>query len=92
MTTHDVSRHHSSIVKYFNDFLTDRMMTSSNGNIFLITGSLWGESNGHRWIPLTKAIDVELWYFLSSAAEQMAEQTIETPGIWDAIALNMTWL
>ena len=29
-------------------------MTSSNGNLFRVTGSLWGESIGHRWIPLTK--------------------------------------
>ena len=27
------------------------MMTSSNGNIFRVTGPLWGESTGHRWIP-----------------------------------------
>ena len=34
-------------------------MTSSNGNIFLITGPLWGEFTGQRWIPFTKAwIDV----------------------------------
>ena len=31
-------------------------MTSSNGNSFRVTGPLWGESTGHRWIPLTKAI------------------------------------
>ena len=31
------------------------MMTSSNWNIFRVTGPLLGESNGHRWIPLTKA-------------------------------------
>ena len=27
------------------------MMTSSNGNIFRVTGPLWGESTGHRWLP-----------------------------------------
>ena len=27
------------------------MMTSSNGNIFPVTGPLWGESTGRRWIP-----------------------------------------
>ena len=27
------------------------MMASSNWNIFLVTGPLWGESTGHRWIP-----------------------------------------
>ena len=31
-------------------------MTSSNGNIiFCVTGRLWGESTGHRWILLIKA-------------------------------------
>ena len=39
------------------------MMTSSNGNIFHITGSLCGEFTGHRWIPRTKASDAELWCF-----------------------------
>ena len=40
------------------------MMTSSNGNIFRVTGPLCGEFNGHRWIPLTRASDVELWFYL----------------------------
>ena len=42
------------------------MMTSSNGNIFRVTGPLWGEFTRHRWIPLTKASDAELWCFLWS--------------------------
>ena len=40
------------------------MMTSSNGSIFRVTGPLCGEFTGHRWIPLTKASDAELWWFL----------------------------
>ena len=28
----------------------------------------WGESNGHRWIPQTKASDAGLWCFLWSAS------------------------
>ena len=32
-------------------------MTSSNGNIYRVTGTLWGEITGHRWIPLTKSSD-----------------------------------
>ena len=68
------------------------MMTSSKGKIFYVTGSLWGESTGHRWIPLTEASDVEHWYFPWSAPEQTVEQTIETPVIWDAIALIITSL
>ena len=33
-------------------------MTSSNGNIFRVTGPLCGEFTGHQWIPSTKASDV----------------------------------
>ena len=57
------------------------MMTSSNENNFRATGPLWGESTGNRWIPLTKASDVELWCYLSSTPEQTVEHTIETPVI-----------
>ena len=45
------------------------MMTSSNGNIFRITGPLCWEFTGLRWIPYTKDSDAELWYFLWSAPE-----------------------
>ena len=41
-----------------------KMMTSSNGYIFRVTGPLCGELTGHPWIPRTKASDVELWSFL----------------------------
>ena len=43
------------------------MMTSSNGNIFRVTGPLCGEISGHPWIPRTKASDAELRCFLWSA-------------------------
>ena len=39
------------------------MVTSSNGNIFRVTGHLCGEFTGPRWIPCTKASDAELWCF-----------------------------
>ena len=39
------------------------MMTSSNGNIFRVTGLLCGEFTGLRWIPRTKANDAEFWCF-----------------------------
>ena len=45
------------------------MMTSSNGNIFRVTGHLCGEFTGPRWIPRTQASDAELSCFLWSAAE-----------------------
>ena len=41
-------------------------MTSSNGNIFRVTSPFFGEFTGHRWIPLTKASDAELWWVLWS--------------------------
>ena len=45
------------------------MMTSSNGNIFRITGHLCGEFNSPWWIHRTKASDAELWCFLWSGSE-----------------------
>ena len=67
-------------------------MTSSNENIFRVTGRLCEEVTGHNWIPFTKASDAELLCSLWSAPDQTAEQIIETPVIWDAIALIMTSL
>ena len=69
-----------------------RTTTSSNGNIFHVFGSLWGESTCHRSIPLTKASNAELWCFLCSAPEQAVEQPVDTLLIWDATALIMTSL
>ena len=60
--------------------------------LFRVIGPLWGESTGHRWIPLIKASVAELWCFLWPAHEQTVEQTIETPVSWNAIALIMTSL
>ena len=40
---------------------------SSNGNINHVTDPLCREFTGHRWIPLIKASDAELWCFLWSA-------------------------
>ena len=48
---------------------TKSMMTSSNGNIFRVTGHLCGEFTGPRWIPREKASGAELWCFLWSASE-----------------------
>ena len=39
------------------------MMASSNGNIFRVTGPLWRESIGNRWITPTKCSDTELMIF-----------------------------
>ena len=58
-------RHHACMIRKDISFYY-HMMTSSNGNIFRVTGPLCGGFTGHRWIPLTKASDEELWYFLWS--------------------------
>ena len=45
------------------------MMTSSNGNIFCVTGHFCREFTSPRWIPRTEGSDAELWCFLWSASE-----------------------
>ena len=43
---------HSLIVRYSPRSIQQySMMTSSDGNIFSVTCTLWRESIGHRWIP-----------------------------------------
>ena len=68
------------------------MMMSSNRNIFRVTGLLRGKSTRDRWIPLTKASDAELNFLFDLRLNKMVEQTIQTPVIWDGIALIMTSL
>ena len=74
----------------YNLFLKFDMMTSSNGNIFRVTGLLRREFTGPRWIPRTKASDTELWWFLWSAPEYKAELTMARLVIWDAIVPIVT--
>ena len=66
-----------------------RGIIKGHGNIFHVTGPLWGESTGHRWIPLTKASDAELWCLLWSAwkkrlGKQSRRRWFETisPSLW----------
>ena len=63
-------------------------MTSSNGNIFRVTGPLCGEFKGHRWISLTKASDEELWCFLWSAPEQ----TVYCPACRTSLIATRFWV
>ena len=44
----------------YNEYVRLTMMTSSNENIFRVTGHLCGEFPGPRWIPHTKASNAEL--------------------------------
>ena len=57
----------------------------SNGSIFRVIGPMWGEFTGHRWIPLTKASDAELWCFFfdlrlnKRSGKQSKRMWFETP-------------
>ena len=63
------------------------MITSSHGNTFRITDSLWVESRSHLF-PLPGASNAEIWCFLCWSPERYVEQTIELLVIWDAITLS----
>ena len=55
------------MTNYVSDVPQEIMMTSSNENIFRVTGHLCGLFTGPRWIPRTKVSDAELWCFLSAS-------------------------
>ena len=82
----------NELTQYKSLQLIKSMMTSSNGNIFHVTGLLQGGPTGHWWIPPTKARDAELWCFLWCAPEQTVEQTVNMPVLWGAMALIVTSL
>ena len=70
---------------------THIMMTSSNGNIFHVTGTLCGEFTGHRWIPRTKASDAELWCFLWSATWINGWVNSREAGGWFEAPMRSLW-
>ena len=57
MYTSKIRLHSSADFRYY-------MTTASNGNIFHVTGHLYGEFTVHRWIPRTKASDVDVFFDL----------------------------
>ena len=59
---------HSPIVRWPHAGIS--MMTSSNGNIFRVTGPLWGKQPVIGGFPSQRARDAELWCFLWCAPEQ----------------------
>ena len=72
-----------------------RMMTSSNGIIFRVTGPLCGEFTGPRWIPLTKASDAEFDVFFDlHLNKRLSKQSwgwwFETPTrYYDVIVMDL---
>ena len=65
------------------------MMTSSNGNIFRVTGHLCGEFTGPRWIPCTKASDTELWCFFDLRPKKLL--TKQSWGWWFETPSHPLW-
>ena len=65
-------------------------MTSSNGNIFRVTGHLCGELTGHQWIPHTGQWRGALTFSLICAWMKV-EQTIVRLVIRDTIDLVKLW-
>ena len=67
-------------------------MTSSNGNIYRVTGPFWVESTSHRFpsqMPMTRSFGVFLW----SVPQQTVEQTIETHRAhYDVTVMNLVVL
>ena len=66
------------------------MVTSSNRSIFRVTCPWCREFGGHRWIPVTKANDAELWCFLWSAPEQTVEKQVQSVHYRDVIMSTIT--
>ena len=63
--------------------MTVIMMLSSNGNIFRVTGPLWGESNGDRWIPITRSMTQSFEVFVDLClSKQSRRRRFETPSLW----------
>ena len=75
------------------------MMTSSNGNIFRVTGPLCGEFTCPRGIPRTKASDAELQFFFDLRPNKLLSKQswgwwIETPShpLWRHLNGAIFWL
>ena len=65
------------------------MMTSSNGNLFRVTGHLCGEFTGLRWIPRTKASDAGLWCFLWHVPDKRLSK--QSWGWWSETQSGSLW-
>ena len=65
------------------------MMTSSNGNIFRVTGPLCGEFTGDRWIPRTKPVT---WSFDVSFDLHLNKRlSKQSWGWWFETPLHSLW-
>ena len=71
------------------------MMTSWNGNIFRVTGPLWGESTGHRWFSLTRASVADVFFavlLMDRYASGLKELTVCVSLTLNAVGFSRTSL
>ena len=69
----------SAVTTYFNRFLFEVMMTSSNRNTFCVTGPECGEFIDHRWLPLTQASEALTFSLICSWTNGWVNRWFETP-------------
>ena len=65
------------------------MMTSSNGNIFHVTGPFCREFTGHRWVFHTKASDAELGFFFDLRLNKRLSK--HSWGWWPETPSHLLW-
>ena len=70
-------------------YINKLMMTSSNGNIFLVTGHLCGEVTGPRWIPHTKTSDADFDVFFDLRLNKRLSK--QSWGWWFETLLRSLW-
>ena len=65
------------------------MMTSSNGNIFRVTGLLCGEFTGHRWIPPQRSVTRNNDVFIDMCLNKRLSK--QSWGWWFVVPLCPLW-
>ena len=65
------------------------MKTSSNGNIFRVTGPMWGESAGHPWIPLSKPVSRSFGVFFDQRLNKRLSK--QPRGRWFKLPWRSCW-
>ena len=66
ITRHCTTQATMAGTRHYSDVIMSTMAPWPGDAIFRVTGPLCGEFTGHRWIPRTKASDMELYCFLWS--------------------------
>ena len=81
------------VTRRFGVFLDLRLNKRSHDEVMILKHfprywPLWGDFTGHRWFPLTKASDAELWCFLWSAPEPTCQKGDPVSTLLDVILVT----